>query len=1088
MVEKIIAWCVRNPFLVVLLTLFGIGWGIYAVVNIPLDAIPDLSDPQVIVFTEWKGRSPDIMEDQITYPIVSAMVAAPHVAAVRGYSMFGMSFVYLIFKEDTDLYWARSRVLEYLSKIGDNLPEGVNPVLGPDASGVGWVFSYSLVDRSGKNSLEDLRSLQDWKLRYLIEAIPGVAEVASVGGFVKEYQIQVNPNALAQHGLTLKDVMERVQSSNRDVGGRVLEISEREYFIRGLGYLKNQSDIENIVLKAGDRGEKVLVHDVARVDVVPEIRRGGTDLNGEGEAVSAIVVMRYGEDVLSGIGQVKKTLKRLEPSLPEGVEVLVTYDRSKIILRSIKTLSKKLAEEMMVVALVILIFLLHFRSSLVPLITLPIGVLLAYIPMYHLGISSNIMSLGGIAIAIGAMVDAAIILVENAHKSYDRWQVGGQKQNLSETLLSSAQEVGRPIFYSLLVIAVSFMPIFTLTGQEGRLFKPLAFTKNFSMFFAAVLAITLAPVLIQYFFRQASARPFKGKMVARIYRAIWAGHIYSEEKHPISRVLHQWYEPILNWVLARRKKAVIVAVVLVLSTLPVYLSLGQEFMPTLNEGDVLYMPTTLPGISITEAREWLQQQDKIIRQFAEVETVFGKIGRAETPTDPAPLSMVETVVQLKPHEDWPRVYRERWYSSRAPEFIKNTLRLIWPERQRRTWQELITSLNNTVRLPGTTNAWVFPIKNRIDMLTTGIRTPVGIKVFGDDLKTVDRIAVDIESLVQKIPGTRSVIADRSLGGYYIDIKLRRDQLALYGITVEDANELIEGMIGGKTVTTLIDGRARYSVNVRYQAGFRSDVEQLKNSLVTVASNKHVPLKELADVQVTQGPAMIKDEGALLTTWVYVDMEPDTDVQAYVERLNQAIVSAGIISPGYTYKITGQYEHLQRAKKRMLTVVPVTLIIILLLLYFNTGSWVRTGIVMLAVPFSLIGAFWFLYLLGYKMSVAVWVGMIALAGVDAETGVIMLLYLDLAFKEHKQAGRLKNLSDLKEAIMEGAVKRVRPKVMTVLTTFTGLLPIMWAAAHESGADVAKRIAAPMVGGIFTSFILELLIYPCIYMMWKGKKLR
>lgn len=1087
MIEKIIAFSARQPFFVILLTLLGIGWGIYSIANIPLDAIPDLSDPQVIVFTEWKGRSPDIIEDQITYPIVSAMVAAPKVTAARGYSMFGMSFVYLLFEEGTDLYWARSRTMEYLSKIRTQIPDDVNPVLGPDASGVGWVFTYSLVDETGQNSIEDLRSFQDWKLRYLLEAIPGVAEVASVGGFVIQYQIQVNPNALAQYGITIADIMKKVRNSNRDVGGRILELSEREYFIRGMGYLKSISDIENITLKATDKGNVVLVKDVANVVRVPDIRRGAVDLNGKGEAVSAIVVMRYGEDAYSVIKQIKKTLKSLETSLPKGSKIVITYDRSKIIQESVATLTKKVVEEMLVVAIIIFVFLLHFRSALVPIIALPIAVILAYIPMYHMGISSNIMSLGGIAIAIGAMVDAAIIIIENAHKSMERWKKSGKKEKLSEVLLKSTQEVGRPVFFSLLVIAVSFMPIFTLTGQEGRLFKPLAFTKNFSMFFAAVLAITLAPLLVQVLLKLPKPVELKNKLVEKVVNFFWVGNIHSEDKHPISRFLHKIYTPILDSVMRFRRRAIVIASLLVLTTIPVYMSLGQEFMPTLNEGDILYMPITLPGISISKSREWLQQQDKLIMTFGEVKTTFGKIGRAETATDPAPLSMVETVIQLKSQNDWPKVYHDRWYSSWAPNFLKIPLRWIWPEMRRRSWKELIEALNERVQLPGTTNAWLFPIKTRIDMLTTGIRTPIGIKVFGDDLNTIEDIAVKIESKLQDFPGTRSVIAERSLGGYYLDIKMNRDKLGLYGITVEDANKLIEGVIGGMTVTTLIDGRARYPVNVRYMPAFRSDVDKIKRSLVTISKTKQIPLMEIADVSISRGPPMIKDENGLLTSWVYVDLDTDADIVDYVKRLDNFLQTSGLFVGGYTYTISGQYEYLQRAKKRMMIVLPLTLLIIILLLYFNTGSWIRTGIILLAVPFSLVGAFWLLYILGYNMSIAVWVGLIALAGISAETGVIMLLYLDLAYDRYKREGRMKTVSDLKSAIMDGAVQRVRPKAMAVMTTFIGLLPIMWAAAYESGADVAKRIAAPMVGGIFTSFLMELLIYPCIFFIWKKKRL-
>ena len=1088
MVEKIIAFCSRQPVFVVLATIFGIGWGIYSLNRIPLDAIPDLSDPQVIVLTEWNGRAPDLIEDQITYPIVSSMVAAPKVTDVRGYSMFGLSFVYVLFEEGTDLYWARSRTIEYLAKIREQLPEGANPALGPDASGVGWVLQYSIVDESGRNSIEDLRSFQDWKLRYLLEAVPGVAEVASVGGYVKQYQIQINPNALLYYGLSIQDVIRKVKESNRDVGGKILEQSEREYFIRGLGYLKSLEDIENIAVDVSSDGAPILIKHIANVKLVPELRRGASDLNGKGEAASAIVVTRYGSDAYRIIDKVKEVLQRVEPSLPEGSRIEITYDRSRLIGRSIDTLSKKLIEEMLVVGAIVLVFLFHFRSALVPFVTLPVAIILSFIPMYYSGASSNIMSLGGIAIAIGAMVDAAIILVENCHKGLEKWESEGKKEDVSKVLLHSSQEVARPIFFSLLVIAVSFMPVFTLEGQEGRLFKPLAFSKNFSMFFAAVLAITLAPVLIQWLLRIPKKVEFRNRWLTRVVNFFWAGRIHSEETHPVSRLLHRIYTPVLTFVLKHRNGAILVSLALILSIVPVYSKLGQEFMPPLNEGDLLYMPTTLPGISIEKAKEWLQQQNKLIGEFDEVESVFGKIGRAETATDPAPLSMVETVIQLHPQDEWPESYHERWYSSWMPEFLKPAFRIVWPEMKRRDWDEFIDALNKTVNLPGTTNAWTFPIKTRIDMLTTGIRTPIGIKVYGDNLDEIEKIAVQVEQKVQNLEGTRSVIAERSQGGYYIDIRLKRENLAAYGLSVEQANKLIEGVIGGQNVTTIIAGRERYPVNIRYQSSFRSTTEKIKRALVSVSGEKHIPLSEIADVMTSRGPAVIKDENGLLTSWVYVDLESDQDIAKYVERLKNTLQEPGLFPVGYTYAISGQFEFMERATKRLLMVIPLTLLIIVLLLYMNTRSWIRTGIVLLAVPFSLVGAFWILYFLDYNLSIAVWVGIIALAGVDAETGVIMLLYLDLAYKRFKEKNQMNTKEDLRQAVMEGAVKRVRPKMMTVAALFLGLLPIMWSGVHETGADVRKRIAAPMVGGIFTSFIMELLIYPCIYMIWKERSLK
>lgn len=1071
--------------MVFLFTLLGILWGLYAVKNIRLDAIPDLSDPQVIIKTDWKGRSPDLIEDQVTYPIVTAMLAAPKAKVARGYSMFGTSFVYIIFEQGTDIYWARSRTLEYLNQIRGQLPDGVNPVLGPDATGVGWVLSYSLVDESGKNSIEDLRAFQDWKLRYLLEALPGVAEVATVGGFQKQYQVQINPNALAQYGITLGQIADKVRASNRDVGGRILELSEREYFVRGLGYIKSIKDIEDITLKVTAGGAPLQIKDVAKVSMVPEIRRGATDLNGKGEAVSGIVVMRYDENAYEVIKRVKEAFKQIKPSLPEGTELVITYDRSKVIERSVDTLKNKLIEETLIVAAIILLFLWHFRSSLVPILMLPLAILFSFIPMFHLGITSNIMSLGGIAIAIGAMADAAIILIENAHKALEHWKASGKKEDLSVVLIKACQEVGRPIFFSLLVIAVAFIPIFALEGQEGLLFKPLAFTKNFAMFFAAILAITLVPPLVLILLRIPKKIKLRNKSLTRIVNFFWAGEIHSEENHPISKFLFKIYTPLLKFLLRHRKKAIALAFFLILTIIPAYYHLGQEFLPPLNEGDILYMPTTLPGISIEASRKWLQEQDKIILQFPEVETVFGKVGRAQTATDPAPLSMVETVIQLRPQEDWPPVYHERWYSRWAPAWLKKPLSWLWPEMQTRSWEKLIEDLDQSVKMPGTTNAWLFPIRTRIDMLTTGIRTPVGIKIFGDDLKKIEEIAVKIEEKIHKLPGTRSVIAERSVGGYYLDIQIKREMLPIYGMTVEDANQVIEGVIGSHQLTTTVEGRERFPVNMRYMPGFRQDPEMVGRSLITLSGNRQIPLDEIAAIKMSKGPPQIKDENGMLTSWVFVDLDSNQDMGTYVERLKKLLGEEIVLPQGYTFRITGQYEYLERAKKRLSVVIPVTLLIIILLLYTNTKSWMETGIVLLAIPFSLIGAFWILFFLNYNMSIAVWVGIIALAGIDAETGVVMLLYLNLAYRDHREAGKMNNLKDLEEAVIEGAVKRVRPKVMTVLTTFFGLLPIMWAASYETGADMAKRIAAPMVGGIFTSFIIVLFIYPCIYTVWKWR---
>lgn len=1090
MIDKIINLSSRHPLMVILATVFLALWGFYALENTPLDAIPDLSDPQVIIYTEWMGRSPDLIEDQITYPLVSAMVSAPNVRDVRGYSMFGMSFIYLIFEEGTDLYWARSRTLESLSKLSAELPAGVTPSLGPDSSGVGWVLEYVLIDESGKNSLEDLRDFHDFKMKYWLAALPGVSEIASLGAFSKEFQIQINPYALAHYGVSLMEISDIIKKSNRDVGARVLEMSEREYFIRGRGYIKTVSDIENIVLKTSSDGAPVTVKDVATVSIVPQIRRGAVDFNGKGEAVSGIVLMRYGYDTATLIAEIKERFAEIQTSLPEGSRIVITYDRSKIILEAVKTLRENLISEMLVVGLIIIVFLWHFRSALVPIITLPIAVLVSFIPMYYLGVSANIMSLGGIAIAIGDMVDSAIVMVDNAHKAILRWEAEGRKQPLADVLINACQEVGRPLFYSLMVIAVAFLPILVLTGQEGRLFKPLAFTKNFSMLFGAVLAITLAPALIQIFLKQHKplGSNWKNRFGKRILNWFWVGKIHDEDDHPVSRTLFRVYRPVLDFMLMRPRVAIVTSILIMLTTVPVYFSLNQEFMPALNEGDILYMPTTLPGISIENAREWLQQQDKLILSFGEVKTVFGKVGRAETATDPAPLSMVETVIQLKSQSEWPNVYHERWYSSWAPGIIKKILGVVWPEMRPRSWQELVKALDATVKQPGTSNAWVFPIKTRIDMLTTGIRTPLGIKIYGDNLEQNEEIAAKIEMLVKEIKGTRSVIAERSAKGYYLDIAIRRENLSRYGLTVEDVNMLIEGVLGGMELTTLVAGRARYPLTLRLQATFRNDIEKIKNLPITMMKGMVIPLSEIADVMVTRGPTEIKDENGMLTAWVYIDLDSDADMNGYARDLDRVLKQSGLFTKGITYRISGNFEYLERAKEKLTIVIPITIIIILILIYLESFSWIKTSIIFLSLPFSMAGALWFLYFLDYNLSVAVWVGLIALAGIDAATGAVMLLYMDLAYIEAKNAGKLSSIRDLKEAIHEGAVKRIRPEIMTVLTNFIGLMPIMLSSTAAAGADVAKRIAAPLVGGIFTSLVLELLVYPCIFLLWKSRELK
>jgi Cu(I)/Ag(I) efflux system membrane protein CusA/SilA len=1076
MIERIIAFSARNRFIVLVLTGAAIFAGAWSISNVALDALPDLSDTQVIVYSRW-DRSPDIIEDQVTYPIVTALLGAPRVKAIRGLSDFGFSYVYVIFEEGTDMYWARSRTLEYLSKIQPRLPEGVQTELGPDATGVGWVFQYALVDRKGKHSLADLRSIQDWNIRYDLQSVPGVAEVASLGGFVRQYQVSVDPNRLASYGIPLMRVTEAIRDSNNEVGGRLIEWSGAEYMVRARGYIRSVSDIEEIVIKTGEGGIPVRIRDVARVELGPEMRRGVAELDGEGEVAAGIVVMRHGENAMNVIRRVKERLKAIQPTLPEGVEIVTTYDRSTLIEESIRTLKHELVLEMVIVSLVILIFLWHIPSAVIPIVTIPAAVVLSFIPMQLFGISSNIMSLGGIAVAIGALVDAAVVVVENAHKKLEVWESSGRKGDYKEILVRAIQEVGRPSFFSLLVIAIAFLPVFALEAQEGRLFRPLAFTKNFAMAIAAFLAITLDPA-IRLLFTRLKRYEFHPRWLARIANAVLVGRMHPEEKHPISRVLFRLYGPPVKFVLRHPVPVILLAVIVVLLTIPAYRRLGSEFMPPLNEGSILYMPTTLPGISVTEATDLLQRQDRILRRFPEVERVFGKAGRAETSTDPAPFSMMETVVILKPEAQWRT--RDRWYSSWVPGFARPVLRPLWPETI--SWDELVNEMNEALTLPGQTNAWTMPIKNRIDMLTTGVRTPVGIKVFGSDLSEIERIGRSLEQILQQVPGTRSVYGERVAGGFFVDFDLNRREIARHGLTVKEVQDVIMSAVGGENVTTTIEGRERYPVNVRYPRELRDDPAELARVFVPAMGGAQIPLGQLADIRLVEGPAMIRDENGRLSGYVYVDVDTQRrDLGGYIEDAKRAVAAGLTVPTGYALVWSGQYEAMARVREKMKVVLPVTLFLIFALLYANTRSLPKTFIVLLAVPFSAVGAIWLLYALGYHMSIGVWVGLIALLGLDAETGVFMLLYLDLAFDERKAAGAMKTRRDLEEAITHGAVKRVRPKVMTVACAFFGLLPIMFSTG--AGADVMKRIAAPMIGGLFTSFAMELLVYPAVYLLWK-----
>jgi Cu(I)/Ag(I) efflux system membrane protein CusA/SilA len=1033
MIARLIEASARNPTLIILGVLLLAAWGAWAVFEVPLDAIPDLSDVQVIIYTEWPGRSPTLIEDQVTYPIVTSMLAGPKVKRVRGVSEYGVSYVYVIFEDRTDLYWARSRVLEYMQKLTGKLPVGVTPTLGPDATGVGWVYQYALVDESGAHDLAQLRSLQDWYLRYQLESVPGVAEVSAVGGFVKQYQIEVDPNTLAAYRLPIKTVIEAVRNSNAEVSGRVLEMTGTEYVVRGRGYLRSTEDIELVPVGTDQRGTPILIRDIARVQVGPDQRRGIAELDGRGQTVGGIVIMRAGENALAVIERVKARLEEVKHTLPKGVRLVPTYDRSDLILRAIAVLREKLVEESVIVSLVAVLFLFHLRSALVAIVILPVAVLLAFVPMAYLKVTSNIMSLGGIAIAIGAMVDAAIVMVENAHKRLEQ----NPAADRLEAIISAAKEVGRPLFFSLLVIAVSFLPIFALEAQEGRLFTPLAYTKTFAMLFATALSVTLAPVLMVVLIR---------------------GRIRAETRNPLNWVLITLYRPILSGALRVRWLTLALAVGIVWLTMPVFMRLGAEFMPPLNEGTILYMPTTVPGLSITEATRVLQAQDRLLTTFPEVERVFGKMGKAPTATDPAFTGMAEITVSLKPEAQW---------------------------RAGLTWDRLLDEMDERLRIPGFPNIWWMPIQTRTEMITTGVRSPVGIKVLGPNLKTIEEIGVKIERALASVPGTRSAFAERLNEGYYLDLIVNRREAARHGLTVGDVQAVITTAIGGETVTTTVEGRERYPVNVRYKRELRDDPDRLKRVLISMPSGAQIPLGQIAEIVITKGPSSVSDESGALTGLVSVAVG-GRDLRGYVEDAQRAVRERVTLPPGYTLRWTGQYEHLVRAEERLKLVVPVTLGLILLLLYLNFRSLAKSLIVLLSVPFAAIGAFWYLDYLGYNLSVAVWVGIIALAGVAAETGVVMLVYLDEAYERRAREGRMATARDLREAVMEGAVQRVRPKMMTVAAIMGGLLPIMWTTG--TGADVMKRIAAPMIGGMVSSTILTLLVIPVLYAMWRGREVR
>ncbi len=1032
MIKRLIRWSASNLMLILIAMVLIIGAGLYAVSRVPLDAIPDLSDTQVIIYTEYTGQAPQVIEDQVTYPLSTAMLSVPRSKVVRGFSFFGVSFVYVIFEEGTDIYWARSRVLEYLSAATRNLPRGVTPSLGPDATGVGWVYQYAVM--AEKRTLAELRTTQDWQVRFAVAKAEGVAEVASVGGFVRQYSVVVDPRRLRAFNIPLTRVRDAIRDSNMDVGGRVVELAETEFMVRGRGYLKSIGDIEQIVLKA-EAGAPVLIKDVARVELAPDERRGVTELNGEGEVVSGIAVQRYGQNALSVIASIKDRIADIKSSLPEGTSIVPVYDRSDLIHRAIATLKTTLLEESLIVAVVCFAFLLHARSALVAIITLPLGILMAYACMWALGISSNIMSLGGIAIAIGAMIDAAIVMIENAHKHLERAPQGKPR---TEILIEAASEVGPSLFFSLLIITVSFLPIFALEAQEGLLFKPLAWTKTFAMAAAAFLSITIVPALMVLFVR---------------------GRIVPEHKNPINRFLIWSYRPIIRTVLNAKGLTIAVAVLILGVSVWPATKLGSEFMPSLNEGTLMYMPTTLPGLSITKSAELLQTQNRIIKTFPEVESVFGKAGRAGTATDPAPTEMFEIIINLKPENQW---------------------------RSGMTVDKLIQEMDKALRFPGVSNAWTMPIKARIDMLATGIRTPVGVKVIGQDLTVIERLAREIEAAIKTVPGTSSAFAERIIGGYYLDIEPDRRELARYGLMISDVQQVVASAIGAETVTTTVEGRERYGVSVRYPRDVRSDPEAISREvLVSLPNGASIPLGQVAKIKLVQGPASIRTENAQLAAYIFVDAR-ERDLGSYVADAKTAVAASIKFPPGYYAIWSGQYEYYERAKKRLAVVVPLTLLIIVLLLYLNFRRMTETLIVMLSLPFALVGGLWLMWWMGFNLSVAVAVGFIALAGVAAETGVIMLIYLDHAWEAQqaraKLESRIPSHADLTAAIMEGAVERVRPKMMTVVAIMAGLLPILW--SHGTGSEVMQRIAVPMIGGMVSSTVLTLVVIPAIYALVKG----
>ena len=1071
-----IAWIIdasaRNRALVLLLAVALAVAGYASLKSTPLDAIPDLSDTQVVVFTEWPGRSPSLVEDQVTWPLVTGLLGTAGVSEVRAQSMLGMSFVYVVFDEGTDLYWARSRVLESLSSLQQRLPQGTAPRVGPDATGIGWVYQYALVDRSGRHDLGELRTLQDYTLRYALAAVPGVAEVATVGGYERELQVTVDPTRLRAYGLTLTDVADALRRSNGEVGGRVIELSQREHAVRGLGWLSGPGDVEGAVLRANPEGTPVRVGDVASVRVGPALRRGAADLDGQGEVVSGVVVMRLGENARAVIQRVERRLAELRRSLPPGVEVVTVYDRRALVERAVETLRHALTEEMVVVALVIVAFLLHLRSALLPIVSLPLAVLVAFIPMRLLGVPATIMSLGGIAIAIGATVDAEIVMVEAAHKKLEHAPDDLTEEQRAALLSDAAREVTPAIVSSLLILAASFIPVFGLTGQAGRLFRPMALTKTFVMLSAALLSVTVAPALRDLLLR---------------------GRVIPEDRHPVSRAIRAVYAPFVHVALKNPATTLLIGVMAALSAVPLAQTLGREFMPPLDEGDLLYMPTTLPGVSIEEARRQLQRQDAVLRSFPEVLSVLGKAGRADTPTDPAPLSMVESVVRLRPRSQWRTAYTRRWYVGRTPAWMRPALERVWPEFEPVTRDALVAEMNRRMAFPGWVNAWTQPIRNRVDMQATGIRTTVGVKVHGGDLATIERAGVALEAELRRVPGARSVIYERALGGMQLDVTPDRDALARYGLSVADVQSVVEGAMGGSVVTTTLDGRARVGVLVRLTESARTSVEAVRAIPVALPGGstaqgglrRTVPLGTVATVALTRGPTMVRDDNGSLVGYVYVDLDPSRDVGGWVDEARARVdATRGALPRGVWVEWTGQWRELSAMEARMKLLVPLALAVVVLLLYLQFRDLTEVAIVLLSVPFALVGSVWALYLLDYRVSTAVWVGVIALVGLAAQTGVVMIVYIDQAYARRLAAGQIRSRGDIIAAHAEGTIQRVRPKLMTVGTMLFGLVPLLW--AEGSGADVMKRVAAPMVGGLVSSAFLTLEMIPVVYTLWRDEQ--